>query len=191
VVRNRSSIELLKILSDDAWHNTSYLALAAGKYISPERASRTSHDSEHLPSVARGRYHCIYRALQGFMRTGRIERRRGDGDKTSEWRLVDREWAEKMVSRVGEQVRPALMMVDPASPGGRDNRRCIHLRPADYNALLEAKLTYENGKDTATEWGAFLLLLLGFALGGSLIKLKGATETPPAKPENTQDKPAR
>lgn len=187
VVRNRSSIELLKILSDDAWHNTPYLALAAGKYISPERASRVDQDSEHLPSVHRGRYHCIYSTLQGLVRTGRIERRRGDGDRNCEWRLVDREWAEKMVSRVGEQLRPAIMMVEPASSKSKDSRKSIHMRLADYNALLEAKLAYENGKDASTEWGAFLLLLLGFALGGKLIKLESKEETPEAKLENAKN----
>ena len=187
VVRNRSSIELLKILSDDAWHNTSYLALAAGKYISPERASRSGQDSEHLPSVHRGRYHCIYRTLQGLVRTGRVERRRGEGDRTNEWRLLDKEWAEKMVSRVGEQLRPAAMMVGPASSGGSGSRRSIHLRLADYNALLEAKLAYQNSYGASTEWGAFLLLLLGFALGGKLVSLESRAETPEAKLENAEN----
>lgn len=36
----RATLELAKLLSDGEWYNTTYLALAAGKYIPPERVWR-------------------------------------------------------------------------------------------------------------------------------------------------------
>ena len=68
VVRNRSSIELLKILLDGDWHNTSYLVLAAGKYIPPERASRRKING-HLPGVEQGRHAIIHHTLACLLYT--------------------------------------------------------------------------------------------------------------------------
>jgi hypothetical protein len=186
VVRNRSSIELLKILSDGDWHNTPYLVLAAGKYIPPERASRQKIHG-HLPGVERGRYAIIYNTLASLAGTGRLEKRRGDGH-TNDWRLRDIAWAEKMLHRFGEHPQPAVMMAGPvAQPaarsgraaGNKRTRRRIDLRPAEYSALLRAKLAYENSKCSPIQWGTFLLLLLGFAIGGKLIEAVGRGDPNP------------
>jgi len=177
VVRNRASIELLKILSDGDWHNTSYLVLAAGKYIPPERASRRKINGR-LPGVEQGRHAIIHHTLTSLADTGRIEKRQGDGH-TNDWRLRDTEWAEKMLRRYGERAQPVVMMAEPSAPpvaqsvramGNRRSRRRIDLRPAEYSALLEAKSAYENSKGSHIQWGTFLLLLLGFAIGGKLIE---------------------
>ena len=50
------------------------------------------------------------------------------------------------------------------------NRKHIGLRQADYNALASAKNAYESANGSATDWGAFLLLLLGLAAGATLFK---------------------
>ena len=180
VVRSRSTIELLKILSDGDWHNTSYLVLAAGKYIPPERASRRKING-HLPSVEQGRYAIIHHTLASLVGTGRMGKRPGDGH-TSEWRLRDMEWADKMLRRFGEHPQPVVMTAVPAAPplaqpgratGNKRTRRRIDLRPAEYSALLGAKLAYENSKGSPIQWGTFLLLLLGFAIGGKLIEPVG------------------
>jgi len=48
-------------------------------------------------------------------------------------------------------------------------RKSIYLRPAEYNALQRAKANYEQANGSATDWGAFLLLLLGLAIGAKLL----------------------
>lgn len=48
------------------------------------------------------------------------------------------------------------------------NRKHIALRQAEYNALTRAKTVYERANGSSTDWGAFLLLLLGLAAGAAL-----------------------
>jgi len=45
------------------------------------------------------------------------------------------------------------------------NRKYIALRQAEFNALTGAKTAYETANGSSTDWGAFLLLLLGLAAG--------------------------
>jgi len=153
--------------------------LAAGKYIPPERASRRKINGR-LPSVEQGRHAIIHHTLASLVDTGRMEKRPGDGH-TNEWRLRDMEWAEKMLRRFDEHP-PAVMMAVPLAPplaqpgrvtGNKRTRRRIDLRPAEYSALLGAKLAYESSKGSPIQWGTFLLLLLGFAIGGKLIEPVG------------------
>jgi len=52
--------------------------------------------------------------------------------------------------------------------GASMNRKYIALRQAEYNALTRAKTVYEKANGGSTDWGAFLLLLLGLAAGAPL-----------------------
>ena len=163
VTRTRTSAELLKILSDGEWHSTTYLALAAGKYIPPEIASRRCKKADHPRGVEIGRYSLINLTLDGMVRNGRIEKRRTPESK-NEWRMVDREWVEKSLHRFEDL--QVLVMTPSLVPAVRT----VDLGLTEYSALLEAKLAYESTRGSTTEWGTFLLLLLGFAIGGKLLK---------------------
>jgi hypothetical protein len=66
----------------------------------------------------------------------------------------------------------------------RSRRRRIDLRPAEYSALLGAKLAYETSKGSHIQWGTFLLLLLGFAIGGKLIDAVGRGDPNPYNGNN-------
>lgn len=48
-------------------------------------------------------------------------------------------------------------------------RKSIYLRPSEYHALERAKLNYEQANGSSTDWGAFLLLLLGVVVGAKLL----------------------
>ena len=48
-------------------------------------------------------------------------------------------------------------------------RKSIYLRPAEYNALQRVKSNYERANGSSTDWGAFLLLLVGFVVGAKLL----------------------
>jgi len=52
---------------------------------------------------------------------------------------------------------------------GRTIGKTIYLRQSEFNALSQAKLSYEQANGSNTDWGAFLLLLLGFAIGAKLL----------------------
>ena len=48
-------------------------------------------------------------------------------------------------------------------------RKSIYLRPAEYNALERLKLKYEQANGSPTDWGAFLVFLLGLVVGSKLL----------------------
>jgi hypothetical protein len=48
-------------------------------------------------------------------------------------------------------------------------RKSIYLRPSEYNALERAKSRYEQNNGSQTDWGAFLILLLGLVAGAKLL----------------------
>lgn len=48
-------------------------------------------------------------------------------------------------------------------------RKSIYLRPAEYNALKRLKLGYEQANGSRTDWGTFLLFLLGSVIGARLL----------------------
>ncbi len=172
-VRKRYSIELLKLMLDGNWYNTEYLKLAAGKFIPPEVASRVKAHGRPA-GVEYGRAIVILNALKSFQSHERIERRHDSHGY--EWRLKDSEWAKKMVEL--SLSTPEQGMV-PSSESSKSTPSAtitptsevsLTLPLLAYNSLLEAKQTYEGGKGGPTDWGAFLLLLLGYALGGKLIR---------------------
>jgi hypothetical protein len=49
-------------------------------------------------------------------------------------------------------------------------RKYIGLREADFNQLSSLKTAYENKNGSSTDWGAFLLLLLGIAAGAAIVQ---------------------
>ncbi len=48
-------------------------------------------------------------------------------------------------------------------------RKYIALRESDFNELSRLKGAYENINGSSTDWGAFLLLLLGLAAGAAIV----------------------
>lgn len=148
-LKKRASIELVKILLDGKWHDTHYLALAAGKYIAPEIASRRAKTS----SVDTGRTNIIGGKLEGFLQTGRLEKRL-DG-RHCEWKLRDFEWAKKMLTFAGEDLSSL-----PPIP----EFKTITIPLAEYNLLSGVKQAYEDTRGKSITWEAFLIHLLGLSL---------------------------
>lgn len=183
-VRTRPSIELIRILLDGEWRTGAYLELAAGKYIPPERASRQRPSHQ----VESGRTAIVCRALRSFAASGRLEKRNVDGHV--EWRLRDGEWARRALAE-WESHKPAVVSegpqrgATPEQPGPQNTtpttittavashkqKTRMYFKPSVYNALLRAKLTYERSNGGPVEWGEFLMLLLGSAVGAKLITL--------------------
>jgi len=90
-------LELAGVLSDGNWHRTSYLAMAAGKYLRPEVAWRASQGV----SVAEGQRKYINAKLQAWERAGRVERRR-NGTFT-EWRLARTDWVDDYLAELDKR----------------------------------------------------------------------------------------
>ncbi len=175
-IRKRESYELLKIMLDGNWYGTKYLQLAAGKFIPPERASRIKgigHPTTAEAAVERGRARMIYGSLKAWLHKGKLENRHDD--KGVEWHLKDTQWAKRMMHLYSRRVtitpgEPSIS-APPITPLPTPQSEVnITLSLPIYNSLLEAKHAYESSKDGFIDWGAFLLLLLGFALGGKIIK---------------------
>ena len=159
VIKKRSTVELIKILLDGEWHDTHYLALAAGKYIPPEKASRVTSGG----TVASGQSELIRSRLKNFVKGGRIEKR-SSKDKVnsrycSEWRLVDFEWARREIARFdgnrGLKTLAALPTLE----------RSVTLTVSEYNLLSGIKQAYESTSEKDITWGAFLIHLLARSLG--------------------------
>jgi hypothetical protein len=81
----RAVLELATLLSDGSWYTTSYLGVAAGKYLRPEIAWRTGQGN-----TKQGQRQYINTKLDVWLRCGRVEKRR-NGNFT-EWRLAKSEW---------------------------------------------------------------------------------------------------
>lgn len=150
-LKKRESIELVKVLLDGKWHDTHYLALAAGKYIAPELASRRAKTG----SVDTGRANIINGMLEGFFRHSRLDKRH-DG-LHCEWKLRDFEWAKKVLTWAGESLSSL-----PPIP----EFKTITIPLTDYNLLSGVKQAYENTTGESITWEAFLIRLLGLSLGG-------------------------
>lgn len=158
-VKSRASLELIKILADGEWYDTHYLALAAGKYISPERASRALRRG----TVEGGRSHMTRSSLKSFLRKGRVEiRRKG---RFAEWRLSNFQWAAKMLKWAGEPIPLSILaMAEMIS---------ISLSPAHYDVLSQVKQAYERATGKSVTWDAFLVELVGSSLAGKSIRRGG------------------
>ena len=91
-------LRLLKILSDGQWYGSLYLTLAAGASVPPGIASRTDPVPGRY-NIDRGRGVIVTRELRHLLLKKRIEKRPGNG-RTSEWRLVDRAWAEQILAKI-------------------------------------------------------------------------------------------
>lgn len=163
-LKTRHSLELLKILADGEWHDTRYLALAAGKYIPPERASRILRRG-HGQTVESGRSNIIANHLAGLLRTGRVEKRR-DGP-LCEWRLKDVDWALRMLKWAGEPIPPSM----PPTL----ERKTISLSSAHYDVFSEVKQAYERATGKSVTWDAFLIELVGSSLAGKSIRKGGGS----------------
>ncbi len=157
-LKKRESIELVKILLDGKWHDTHYLALAAGKYIAPELASRKAKTG----SVDTGRANIISGMCEGFFRYGRFEKRH-DG-RHCEWKLRDFEWAKKVLTWAGESLSS-----QPSIP----EFKTITIPLAEYNLLSDVKQAYEKAIGENVTWEAFLVGLVGASLAGKLIRKGG------------------
>jgi predicted transcriptional regulator len=81
----RAVLELAMLLSDGNWHTTSYLGVAAGKYLRPEVAWRTGRGD-----ISRGQRLYVNNKLDVWERAGRVEKRRNS--KFTEWRLAKSDW---------------------------------------------------------------------------------------------------
>lgn len=158
--KKRESIELIKILLDGKWHDTHYLALAAGKYIAPEIASRKADSG----NVDVGRTHLIHNRCTEFFRSGRFERRH-DG-RYSEFKLKDFEWAKKVLIWAGE----SILSLPPIA-----EMRTISLSLAYYDVLSKVKQTYEKAMGESITWEAFLIQLLGMSLAGKSHSVRNRT----------------
>jgi len=108
---DRAVLELAKILSDGEWHTTSYLAIAAGKYLRPEVAWRRAPGN-----LSEGQRLYVNRKLCVWKRFGRVEKRRNG--KRMEWRLLKTDWVDAYLAeldkrRAGSRQRDAHNMVGP------------------------------------------------------------------------------
>lgn len=83
---SRAILELAKLLTDGEWYSTSYLGVAAGKYVRPEIAWRSANGS----TLQEGQRRYINLKLDQWERLGRVEKRRRDN--FTEWRLGKVEW---------------------------------------------------------------------------------------------------
>ncbi len=90
-------LRMLKVLSDGQWHGSVSLRLAVGAYIRPEIAARADPVLGRY-NLDRGRGIIVTRELRHFLLKKRIEKRPGKG-RTSEWRLIDRAWAEQVLAK--------------------------------------------------------------------------------------------
>lgn len=93
-VNSRATQELLNIMSDNEWHNTTYLGIAAGAYVRPEIAYRTSAYGKHYghsrkPNLALGRHMWVRAKLVYWRKIGKVERRQIG--KIAEWKLITEE----------------------------------------------------------------------------------------------------
>lgn len=82
----RAVLELAALLGDGAWHRTTYLGIAAGKYLRPEIAWRFGRGN-----ITGGQRLYINQKLDVWERAGRVEKRRNG--KFVEWRLAKSDWA--------------------------------------------------------------------------------------------------
>jgi len=167
-VKSRVSLELIKILSDGEWYNTRYLALVAGKYIPPERASRTLRRGRGC-TVETGRYDIVNRTLRGFLKQERVETRRNG--RLAEWRLSNIQWAAQMLKWAGEPVPLSVFTLLTTA-----RMQTISLSPAYYNVLSEVKQAYEKATGKSLSWDAFLIGLIGSSLAGKSIRKGGKGE---------------
>lgn len=78
-------LELAALLSDGNWHSTSYLGVAAGKYLRPEIAWRTGRGN-----INQGQRLYTNWKLKLWRQMGRVESRRNG--KFVEWRLINSQW---------------------------------------------------------------------------------------------------
>lgn len=62
-------------------------------------------------------------------------------------------------------------------------RKSIVLSEAEYNALLREKQRYERAVNGETEWGKFLLFLVGVHIGAKVLEewTKGSPASPSAQ----------
>lgn len=164
-VKSRTSLELIKILADGEWHDTRYLALAAGKYIPPERASRKLRMG-HGQTVEGGRYDMVNGTLRSFLSKGRVETRRNG--RFAEWRLINIQWAAKMLKWAGEPI-PLSILAILAMTG----MKTISLSPAHYDVLSEVTQAYEKATGRSGTWEAFLVGLVASSLAGKSISKGG------------------
>lgn len=81
----RAVLELATLLSDGKWHRTSYLGIAAGKYIRPEIAWRVGRGN-----ISQGQRLFVNIKLDKWERAGRVAKRRNG--KFTEWTLTKTEW---------------------------------------------------------------------------------------------------
>jgi len=81
----RAVLELATLLSDGNWYRTSYLGVAAGKYLRPEIAWRSGQGN-----TKEGQRKFINTKLNRWLRWGRVEKRRNGN--FAEWRLAKSEW---------------------------------------------------------------------------------------------------
>lgn len=110
---DRAVLELATILSDSKWHRTTYLGLAAGKYMRPEIAWRTGHGS-----IEQGQRRSVNIKLNVWERMGRVEKRRNG--KFVEWRLAETEWVIPYLRALIEIMREQM---DRSSPSPRKGGR--------------------------------------------------------------------
>lgn len=94
----RAVLELVMLLSDGNWHRTSYLGIAAGKYLRPEIAWRTGHGN-----IGQGQRLYVNNKLEVWQRIGRVEKRRNG--KFVEWRLAKSEWVIPYLKALIETLR--------------------------------------------------------------------------------------
>lgn len=81
----RAVLELATLLSDGDWCRTTYLGIAAGKYLRPEIAWRFGRGN-----ITGGQRLYINQRLDVWERAGRVEKRRNG--KFVEWRLAKSDW---------------------------------------------------------------------------------------------------
>ena len=93
----RTVLELARILSDGEWHSTSYLAIAAGKYLRPEVVWRCAYGS----SLLEGQRKYVHAKLCAWKRFGRVEKRKRGN--LMEWRLTETRWVHDYLAELDKR----------------------------------------------------------------------------------------
>lgn len=88
--------ELVKILIDGKWYNTSQLVILAGKFIRPEVAFRHGVSGNNHRSqsgyIYKGQQSLIRARLNNWRKSNKLDHRL-NGQGRAEWRITDWDWA--------------------------------------------------------------------------------------------------
>lgn len=138
---DRAVLELARILSDGNWHSTSYLAVAAGKYVRPEIAWRYAQGS----TVLEGQRRYVNQRLHQWERFGRVQKRKHG--RFTEWRSAKTEWVQDYLAELDR--RRAGSGQGSARLGTLHDYHVSVIYPIKTRAVMETMLRHKPGRPRA------------------------------------------